>query len=197
MTKPNKPTTSAGRYNLVAENPQSTVVAEYTPDKKRASHYQSEAELERAFIEQLESQAYEYLPITDENDLELNNIDVQHDFPKDFPVIIGDKKQIQEVLFNIIRNAAQAMDKKQGKIVVSGFSENSSAVIRIADNGTGIPQDKIAQIFNPFYTTKAPGKGTGLGLFIVKQVVERNKGTIAVESKIGIGTTFTLRFPGS
>ena len=61
--------------------------------------------------------------------------------------------------------------------------------------GTGIPQDKIDQIFNPFYTTKAPGKGTGLGLFIVKQVVERNKGTIAVESEIGVGTTFTLRFP--
>ena len=60
------------KYNLVAENPQSTVVAEYTPDKKRAAHYQSEAELERAFIEQLQSQAYEYLPITSENDLVLN-----------------------------------------------------------------------------------------------------------------------------
>jgi len=129
------------------------------------------------------------------HDLQLSNVDVQTDFPKDFPVIVGDKKQIQEVLFNIIRNAAQAMDKKQGKIVVSGFSENGSAVVRIADNGTGIPQDKIEQVFNPFYTTKAPGKGTGLGLFIVKQVVERNKGTIAVESEVGVGTTFTLRFP--
>ncbi len=129
------------------------------------------------------------------HDLQLSNVEVQTDFPKNFPVIVGDKKQIQEVLFNIIRNAAQAMDKKQGKIVVSGFSENGSAVVRIADNGTGIPQDKIEQVFNPFYTTKAPGKGTGLGLFIVKQVVERNKGTIAVESEIGVGTTFTLRFP--
>ncbi len=128
------------------------------------------------------------------HDLQLSNVDVQTDFPKDFPVIVGDKKQIQEVFFNIIRNAAQAMDKKQGKIVVSGFSENGSAVVRIADNGTGIPQDKIEQVFNPFYTTKAPGKGTGLGLFIVKQVVERNKGTIAVESEVGVGTTFTLRF---
>ena len=129
------------------------------------------------------------------HDLQLSNVDVQTDFPKDFPVIVGDKKQIQEVLFNIIRNAAQAMDKKQGKIVVSGFSENGSTVVRIADNGAGIPQDKIDQIFNPFYTTKAPGKGTGLGLFIVKQVVERNKGTIAVQSEMGVGTTFTLRFP--
>jgi type I restriction enzyme, R subunit len=60
------------QYNLVAENPNSTVVSEYTPDKKRAEHYQSEAELEQAFIEQLESQAYEYLLITSEADLVLN-----------------------------------------------------------------------------------------------------------------------------
>ncbi len=129
------------------------------------------------------------------HDLKLNNIDVQQDFPSGFPVILADKKQIQEVFFNIIRNAAQAIDQKQGKIVISGFSENGSAIVRIADNGGGIPQDKIDQIFNPFYTTKAPGKGTGLGLFIVKQVIERNKGTIAVESEVGVGTTFTLRFP--
>lgn len=60
------------RYNLVAESPQSTVVTEYTPDKKRSTHYQGEAELERAFIEQLQSQAYEYLSITSENDLVYN-----------------------------------------------------------------------------------------------------------------------------
>ena len=131
------------------------------------------------------------------HDLKLSNIDIQKDFPNNFPIILADKKQIQEVLFNIIRNAAQAMDKKQGKIVVSGFADNGNAVIRIADNGSGIPQDKLGQIFNPFYTTKAPGKGTGLGLFIVKQVVEKNKGTISLESELGTGTTFTLRFPSA
>ena len=60
------------KYNLVAESPQSTVVAEYIPDAKRVSNYQSEAELESAFIKQLETQAYEYLAITSENDLVLN-----------------------------------------------------------------------------------------------------------------------------
>ncbi len=128
------------------------------------------------------------------HDLRLSNIDIQKDFPENFPLILADKKQIEEVLFNIIRNAAQAMDKKAGKIMVTGFQDNGSVVIRIADNGTGIPQEKIEQIFHPFYTTKAPGKGTGLGLFIVKQVVERNMGQISVESQIGVGTTFTLRF---
>ncbi|OIO37781.1 MAG: hypothetical protein AUJ72_03925 [Candidatus Omnitrophica bacterium CG1_02_46_14] len=129
------------------------------------------------------------------HDLKLNNIDIQKDFPQRFPAILGDKKQIQEVFFNIIRNAAQAMDKNAGRIVVSGFTDSESVVIRIADNGSGIPPDKIGQIFNPFYTTKAPGKGTGLGLFIVKQVIEKNKGSITLESEMGIGTTFTLRFP--
>ncbi len=132
------------------------------------------------------------------HELKLNNIEIKKEFPKDFPSICADKKQIEEILFNIIRNAAQAMDAgRAGKIILSGSSQNGSALIRISDNGSGIPQDKIGQIFNPFYTTKAPGKGTGLGLFIVKQVVERNKGTISVESEEGAGTTFTLTFPSS
>jgi signal transduction histidine kinase len=129
------------------------------------------------------------------HDLRLNNIDIRKDFLGNFPVILADRKQIQEVLFNIIRNAAQAIENKQGQILVSGFTDNGSAVVRISDNGTGIPQDKLNHIFSPFYTTKGPEKGTGLGLFIVKQVVERNKGAISVESEPGIGTTFTLRFP--
>src|SRR3989338_7011629 len=70
MSKVNK--YKVNKYNLVAENPQSTVVAEYTPAYSTAKSYQSEAELEHAFIEQLESQAYEYLPITAETDLVLN-----------------------------------------------------------------------------------------------------------------------------
>ena len=62
----------SNKYSLVVENPQSTVVAEYSPERKRAEQYQSEAELESAFIEQLESQAYEYLPIKNETDLIAN-----------------------------------------------------------------------------------------------------------------------------
>jgi len=72
MLNKNKPSNSAGKYNLVAESTQSTVVAEYVSDTKRVAHYQSEAELERAFIKQLENQAYEYLKITSENELVLN-----------------------------------------------------------------------------------------------------------------------------
>ena len=130
-----------------------------------------------------------------EHDFEVNNIDIQNDIPGDLPVILGDRKQIQQVLFNIIRNAAQAVEGRRGRILISGFSENGNAVVRISDNGVGIPRDHVEQVFNPFYTTKSPGKGTGLGLFIVKQIVERNKGTISFDSQEGVGTTFTLRFP--
>lgn len=129
-----------------------------------------------------------------EHDLKFNNIQIEKQFPQNFPKFFADKNQIQEVLFNIIRNAVQAMDKDQGRIEISGLAENGTAMIRIGDNGSGIPHEKTEQIFHPFYTTKAPGKGTGLGLFIVKQIVERNKGTISVESHLGVGTTFTLSF---
>ncbi len=129
------------------------------------------------------------------HDLKLSNIEFKKQFDPGFPTILADRRQIQEVLFNIIRNAAQAMDKKDGQITLSGTTLNGMAVIKIADNGSGIPKDKIGQIFNPFFTTKEPGKGTGLGLFIVRQVVERNHGTISVDSQEGTGTTFTLTFP--
>jgi signal transduction histidine kinase len=129
------------------------------------------------------------------HELELENITLEREFASDFKPILADKKQIQEVMFNLIRNSAQAMDKKNGRTKVTGFGENGSVLIKITDNGSGIPPEKLGQIFHPFYTTKAPGKGTGLGLFIVRQIVERNKGEISVESQLGTGTVFTLKFP--
>lgn len=67
--------------------------------------------------------------------------------------------------------------------------------IEIEDTGSGISPDKLGKIYDPFFTTKEPGKGTGLGLFIVRQIVERNRGRISVESTVGKGTTFFLDFP--
>ena len=128
------------------------------------------------------------------HELRLDKIDVIKDIPKDLPHIRADKKQIQEIFFNLIRNAGQAI-KEKGNITIRVKQIESKMIIDIEDTGHGIPADKLDQIFNPFYTTKAPGKGTGLGLFIVRQVVHRNKGAISVKSKVGEGTTFTLEFP--
>ena len=127
-------------------------------------------------------------------EMRLEKIEVANEVPADFPHVMGDKKQIQEVFFNLIRNAAQAIHEK-GRIAVKVHQNEDRIYVDIEDTGHGISEDKIGQIFNPFYTTKDPGKGTGLGLFIVRQVVERNNGRIAVRSQEGVGTTFTLDFP--
>ncbi|MBN1353723.1 MAG: GAF domain-containing protein, partial [Candidatus Omnitrophica bacterium] len=127
-------------------------------------------------------------------ELKLDHVDIVKEIDENLPFIAGDKKQLQEVFFNLVRNSAQAI-KERGKITIRGRKENGKIIVEIEDTGHGIPEDKIGQIFNPFYTTKEPGKGTGLGLFIVRQVVERNKGHISVKSKVGEGTTFTLEFP--
>ncbi len=131
-----------------------------------------------------------------EHDLKLDNIAVTKEIAEGLPPITADRKQLQEILFNIIRNAAQAI-RDRGKISVRATSSNDKVYIDIEDTGTGMSKSHLAQIFNPFFTTKEPGKGTGLGLFIVKQIVERNRGRIAVKSEPGKGTTFYLRFDAS
>jgi len=129
-------------------------------------------------------------------EMKLDKVGVENKVPKNLPHITGDKKQIEEVFFNLIRNSAQAIHEK-GKISIKAHKDEDRIFIEIEDTGHGIPEEKMGQIFNPFYTTKEPGKGTGLGLFIVKQVIERNGGRIKVRSKEGAGTTFILEFPAA
>ncbi|MCQ9206783.1 MAG: ATP-binding protein [Omnitrophica bacterium] len=128
--------------------------------------------------------------------MRLNKIDIVQDIGEDVPSIRADKKQIQQIFFNLIRNSAQAITER-GKLTIRAKRVDGKVFVEIEDTGHGIPEDKIEQIFNPFYTTKEPGKGTGLGLFIVRQVVERNGGKISVKSKVGEGTTFLLEFPAA
>ncbi len=127
-------------------------------------------------------------------ELKLDKINIVKEIDRDLPFISADKKQLQEVFFNLIRNAAQAIEEK-GKITIRAEEKDDKINIEIEDTGHGISEDKIGQIFNPFYTTKDPGKGMGLGLFIVRQVVERNRGRISARSRVNGGTTFILEFP--
>jgi len=128
-----------------------------------------------------------------EHDLKLDNIAVIKEFEEDLPLIAADRKQVQEIFFNIIRNAAQSI-AGSGKITIRAFRDNKKVRVDIEDTGTGITSDNLERIFDPFFTTKEPGKGTGLGLFIVRQIVERNNGQIFVRSKPEKGTIFTLTF---
>jgi signal transduction histidine kinase len=127
------------------------------------------------------------------HDLKLEKIEVIKEVQPDLAPILVDRRQLQEVLFNLVRNAGQAITPP-GKITIRASERDAQVRIEIEDTGSGIPADKLQKIYDPFFTTKEPGKGTGLGLFIVRQIVERNKGRIAVESAVGKGTTFSLDF---
>ncbi|MBI3333628.1 MAG: hypothetical protein HYZ93_06015, partial [Candidatus Omnitrophica bacterium] len=132
------------------------------------------------------------------HDLELREISLERIIPPDIPMLMVDDRQLQEILFNLIRNAGQAIGQK-GKVTVraelNGASGGRQVAIHITDTGCGIPPENLQRLFVPFFTTKGEGKGTGLGLFVIKRLVERNDGTISVASEPGKGTTFTVAFP--
>jgi len=89
------------------------------------------------------------------------------------------------------------MERVGGTLTLETRLLDGQVDVRISDTGCGIAPDKIPQIFEPFFTTKDPGKGTGLGLYNVKTIVNKMRGTIAVDSQIDKGTTFTLTFPST
>lgn len=103
--------------------------------------------------------------------------------------------EIQQVFTNLITNAFQAMNGKGGKLTLATRSLKDSIEVKVCDNGVGIPQKFLHQIFDPFFTTKKVGEGTGLGLNIVYRIITKYEGTIDVESKEQVGTTFTIKFP--
>ncbi len=102
--------------------------------------------------------------------------------------------EITQVFMNIIKNAIEAMNGK-GRLTISTRDKERLTEVEIDDIGIGIPEDLINRIFEPFYTTKEPGQGTGLGLSVVHRIVERYGGMIDVRSKAGRGTTFTVKLP--
>ncbi|MBN1760682.1 MAG: response regulator [Chitinispirillaceae bacterium] len=125
-----------------------------------------------------------------------STIECRSEIPEDLHSIAADTTQINQVFLNLLVNARQAMEKG-GVIGVrcSNIKVDGAAwvEVEITDQGSGIPQDKLEEVFKPFFTTKK--QGTGLGLSVVKSVVEKHGGVITVASRKGIGTTFTVRLP--
>ena len=112
--------------------------------------------------------------------------------------------ELQQVFVNLIKNAAEAVNDRvladstglaPRTVVVQAGRAEGVLWARVADSGLGIPEDRLRLIFDPFYTTKPAGKGTGLGLNIVYRIVTKYRGQIQVQSKVGEGTEFNLRFP--
>jgi signal transduction histidine kinase len=122
------------------------------------------------------------------------NVTLKIDREEGLPPIMVDKIHIQQALVNIIMNAAQAMPQG-GVITVSTSSRDGHIVISVSDEGTGILPEDMDKIFESFFTTKAKGAGTGLGLPLSKRLVDANGGRIEVESGPGKGSTFRIVLP--
>jgi two-component system NtrC family sensor kinase len=123
-----------------------------------------------------------------------NSIDIQTDLAGDLPVIASDQAQLQQVFFNLISNAIDAIGKN-GLIEIRSRRDGARLFVSIADNGPGISPERQKKIFEPFYTTKTDGKGTGLGLWVTHSIVEKMGGAIRLASQPGKGTTFTVELP--
>lgn len=126
------------------------------------------------------------------SDMDARNIRFEADLPQPPLSVRLDRDRMAQVLLNLFLNAVQAMPDG-GKLTVRGRMEGSELALEVADTGCGIAPERLADIFSPYFTTKA--SGTGLGLSIVHKIVEAHDGTIEVASTPGEGTVFKLRFP--
>jgi signal transduction histidine kinase len=123
-----------------------------------------------------------------------NQIRVEMEPADSCPMVLADLDQMSQVFINLIMNAVHAMPDG-GTLRVGLAPEKQMVKFTVADTGHGIPRDVVEKIFEPFFTTKEFGKGTGLGLTVVKGIIEEHQGSIAVESQEGKGTTFTILLP--
>ena len=120
-------------------------------------------------------------------------VEVIKHYPEDLPQIWCYPDELNQVWTNLIYNALQAMDF-QGTITIKVRNQDHRLFVSITDTGKGIPQEIIPRIFEPFFTTKPSGEGSGLGLHIVRQIIEKHQGEVEVSSKVG-KTTFTVALP--
>ena len=123
-----------------------------------------------------------------------NRVTVVKDYDNTLPQIYCFAGQLNQVFMNLLANAAQAI-KDNGEVKIVTKKDNDYAKIIITDTGCGISPDNLSKIFDPFFTTKDVGEGTGLGLSVSYGIIEKHNGTISVESKVGEGTTFTIKIP--
>jgi signal transduction histidine kinase len=133
-----------------------------------------------------------------ERELMKYRVDIERDF-QTVPRMQGSAGQLQRLLLNLITNARQAIGER-GTIRIRISHEKGTVVLAIRDNGCGIPKENLPKLFQPFFTTKsgpdASGKGgTGLGLSACKEIVDEHRGRFRVDSTVGKGTEFIIRFP--
>ncbi len=121
-------------------------------------------------------------------------ISLEKDLLPETPHVSGDESQILQVFINLLNNAIQAMPSG-GRLTVQTLVEDDTALIFVRDTGVGIPEENVSRLFDPFFTTRPAGEGTGLGLTISSTIIANHGGVIEVSSEMGEGTIFTVRLP--
>lgn len=124
-----------------------------------------------------------------------NEVDVQLELKCPETVMVGNETQLSQLLLNLILNSYHALEKTGGTLEIITHAENQTIYLEVRDNGCGISKEHLPHIFDPFFTTKEAGKGTGLGMAIVAQVVEEHQGEIHVKSVVNEGTSIFINFP--
>ncbi len=123
-----------------------------------------------------------------------NKATIHKHYGEDVPKIFCTPSQINQIFLNLLTNASDAIEES-GEIVIRTVADEHRVRVSISDTGVGIPEDLMAKIRDPFFTTKEVGKGTGLGLSIVDQIIKSHGGELQIESEPGRGTTVTIVLP--
>jgi two-component system NtrC family sensor kinase len=132
----------------------------------------------------------------------VQGIRLKKEISEQTPLLRADPSKLQQVLLNLLNNAIDAITERHGceggeLLVQADPDTNGRVKISVKDNGEGISAENLKKIFTPFFTTKPPGKGTGLGLYVCYGIIEGMGGTMEVESQRGVGTTFVVYLPAS
>jgi two-component system, NtrC family, sensor kinase len=154
---------------------------------------QSRLEMKRLGLNRLIEQTL----VLNANLLRIANVQVETRLAPDLPEVVGSEDQLQQVFMNLVSNAAQAMEPKDGGVlhIESGVHpKDGQILIRIKDTGIGIPPENMSKLFEPFFTTKKR-KGVGLGLSVAYGIIQEHGGSIHVQSAVGEGSTFAVKLP--
>jgi signal transduction histidine kinase len=146
----------------------------------------------------LKRMAYQTLTLI-EKEYPLGEVEFLDRIPEEIPELYVNRIDLAEILCNLIVNALQAM-KGKGKLILRACftqleGKEPSLTLKVIDTGPGIQREYLDSLFEPFFTTKPETEGNGLGLYIAKELTEKNGGKVTVESFPGHGTTFSLQFP--
>jgi C4-dicarboxylate-specific signal transduction histidine kinase len=133
-----------------------------------------------------------------QHQLQLSGVTIQLHLPDRLPPVSANEQQLQQVLVNLVMNAAHAMEASERRVLeIATRAEDGQVVLAVRDTGVGMTPETRARLFTPFFTTKAPGQGTGLGLSVTRRIVEAHGGRIEVDTDPGRGTAFEVRLPAT